>query len=179
MASIITHPLAPLVAAVAVGTGVVPWRLLVLGILFAVAPDFDVVAFRLDIPYESEWGHRGFTHSIVFALCCAAAMVPFASFLKARRRVVFLYLWVCMISHGVMDALTNAGLGVAFFWPFSHERIFFPVRPVDASPISIRRFLDGRGLEILQTEIIWLWLPLAAFGMAAFMLRRFLLSRQI
>jgi inner membrane protein len=176
MASIITHPLVPLVAAAAAGTGLVSWRLIILGIVFAIAPDFDVVAFRLDIPYESEWGHRGFTHSIAFALFCAVVITPFAPLLKARRLVIFLYLWVCMASHGVMDALTNAGLGVAFFWPFSQERFFFPVQPVDASPISVRRFLDGRGLEILQTEIIWLWFPLVAFGMTAFVLRRFVMA---
>jgi inner membrane protein len=177
MASIITHPLVPLVAATVVGTGLVSWRLILLGILFAIAPDFDVIAFRLDIPYESEWGHRGFTHSIAFAFFCAAVIIPFAPLLKASQPVVFLYLWICMASHGVMDALTNAGLGVAFFWPFSQERIFFPVRPVDASPVSIRRFLDGRGLEILQTEIVWLWFPLAVFGMTAFVLRKFVMAR--
>ncbi len=40
---------------------------LVLGVL-AVLPDIDVVAFRLGIPYEHSLGHRGFTHSLAFAV---------------------------------------------------------------------------------------------------------------
>src|SRR5687767_3851865 len=98
MASIITHPLVPLVVAAAAGRGLVSWRLIILGMLFAIVPDIDVVAFRLGIPYESQWGHRGFTHSIAFAFVCSAVMIPFAQLLKARRLFVFLYLWISMAS---------------------------------------------------------------------------------
>ncbi|MBC7775514.1 MAG: metal-dependent hydrolase, partial [Phycisphaerae bacterium] len=34
----------------------------------AFAPDLDILSFRFGIPYESEWGHRGWTHSLMFAL---------------------------------------------------------------------------------------------------------------
>ena len=34
----------------------------------AMLPDADVVAFKLGIPYGATWGHRGASHSLVFAL---------------------------------------------------------------------------------------------------------------
>jgi inner membrane protein len=50
---------------------------------------------------------------------------------------------------------------VAFFAPFSAKRYFFPFRPLEVSPLSIRRFLDGAGLEILANEMRWVWAPTA------------------
>jgi hypothetical protein len=38
----------------------------------AMAPDLDVWAFRLGIPYQAPLGHRGFTHSLAFALVAGA-----------------------------------------------------------------------------------------------------------
>ena len=57
-----------------------PRRLWVLGVLCAVAPDLDVLAFRFGIPYEHALGHRGFTHSIPFAAALAAPV----SFSRSR-----------------------------------------------------------------------------------------------
>ena len=33
----------------------------------SLAPDLDVVAFRLGIPYSAPWGHSGAAHSIFIA----------------------------------------------------------------------------------------------------------------
>jgi len=40
----------------------------ILSALIPMIPDADVIAFRFGIPYESMLGHRGFSHSIIFAL---------------------------------------------------------------------------------------------------------------
>ncbi|WP_431052323.1 hypothetical protein [Roseateles sp. L2-2] len=34
------------------------------------------------------------------------------------------------------------------------------------SPLSLRRVLSGRGWEVLQSELVWVWLPamVAAIG---------------
>jgi len=66
---------------------------------------------------------------------------------------------VVTASHGLLDALTDGGLGVAFLAPFSGERFFFPWQPIEVSPIGLRRFLSGRGLEVLRSELLWVWLP--------------------
>lgn len=174
MASLITHPVVPLALGVALGRKVISVPLLVLGIVFSMLPDLDSVAFRLGIPYGSPFGHRGFSHSIAAALLFAALAVPFAKALKATPLVVFWFLAASMVSHGVLDAMTDAGMGVAFLWPWSEQRTFFDFRPIEASPVSVRRFVSGRGLEVLESELIWVWLPAAAMGLALWCFRKVL-----
>ena len=72
---------------------------------------------------------------------------------------MFLYLFVCTASQGVLDAMTNRGLGVAFFSPFNTERYFFGFRPIVVSPISLHRLFNERGLQVLASEAKWVWLP--------------------
>ncbi|MBK7572791.1 MAG: metal-dependent hydrolase [Bacteroidetes bacterium] len=43
-------------------------KIAVLGMICAIFPDVDVLSFHYGIPYDSFWGHRGFIHSILFAL---------------------------------------------------------------------------------------------------------------
>ena len=45
--------------------------LVLLAILSSILPDFDVIAFKFGIPYSHPFGHRGFTHSILFAILWA------------------------------------------------------------------------------------------------------------
>jgi inner membrane protein len=49
--------------------------LLVLAIASTILPDIDVIAFSFDIPYEAPLGHRGFTHSILFAVIWATFLM--------------------------------------------------------------------------------------------------------
>jgi inner membrane protein len=174
MASLITHPIVPLALAVAVGRRVVPIPLLILGMVYSMLPDLDGITFRLGIPYASPFGHRGFSHSIAVALFLAVPALPISRVLKAAPLAVFSFLSISMVSHGVLDAMTNAGKGVAFFWPFSVERIFFEFRPIEASPVSLGRFLSGRGLQVLESEMIWVWMPALALALAGYCLRRIL-----
>jgi inner membrane protein len=60
------------------------------------------------------------------------------------RFTLFTYLFLATASHGVLDAMTDGGLGVAFFSPFDNRRYFLPWRPIVVSPISIARFFSGR-----------------------------------
>ena len=173
MASLITHPVVPVVAALVVGRAVVSVPLLILGISFSMLPDLDIIGFRLRIPYGSPFGHRGFSHSIVAALLLSTAAVPLARALKARPFVVFWFLSLSMLSHGILDAFTrNATNGVALFWPLSSERILFSFRPIEASPISLQRFMSERGLQVLWSEMVWVWTPLLAIGLVGLLIRR-------
>lgn len=171
MASLLTHPIVPLAAAALVGRNVVPLPLVALGIVFALLPDVDGITFQLGIPYSSPFGHRGASHSLVVAAILAALVVPFARALHARPTAVFAFLFVAIASHGVLDACTDAGLGVAFLWPWSNERIFFGFRPIEASPVSARRFLSVRGWEVLQSELIWVWMPLLLLALLGYLVR--------
>ncbi len=118
-------------------------------------PDADVMTFAYGIPYGSTFGHRGFTHSIFFAVVISAIAT---ALLRPRNRVVptFVFIFICAMSHPLLDACTNGGLGIAFFSPFSNRRYFFPWRPIEVSPIGE---IDT---GVLESEITWVWLPFMA-----------------
>jgi inner membrane protein len=131
-------------------------RWLVAGALLTVLPDLDTIGFRLGIGYGELLGHRGLTHSLAFA---AAAALALAALARERRGVIWLYLFLCAASHGVLDAFTDGGLGVAFFAPFDGSRYFFPWRPIEVSPIGLDRFLSARALAVLRSELLWVVAP--------------------
>jgi len=130
-----------------------------LGAVFcSILADFDVIGFRFGVRYGDLWGHRGMTHSLLFA---AIASVGFALLLGEDRRQRWTLaglLFLITASHGVLDALTNGGLGVAFFTPFDRHRYFFPWRPIPVSPLGIGAFFSSRALQVLQSEV-WVWGP--------------------
>jgi inner membrane protein len=66
----------------------------------------------------------------------------------------------CAASHGFLDMFTNGGLGVAYYWPWSNERHFFAMRPIEVSPIGIAAFFSERGAKVILSELLWVWAPL-------------------
>src|SRR5262245_28235641 len=89
----------------------------------AAVPDPDVVAFGFGIPYAHPLGHRGLSHSITFALVLALAVwfwrARGAGLFSPASVALFFVAWFACLSHGVLDAFTDGGLGVGFFVPFS------------------------------------------------------------
>jgi len=127
-------------------------------------PDADVIGLRwLYIPYYDFFGHRGFFHSPFFAALLSILIV--CTFY--RKEVVFsnrwwkyfLYFFILTASHGLLDALTNGGHGIALLSPITNNRYFLPWTPIEVSPLSITRFLSQRGLTVLMSELIWIWAP--------------------
>lgn len=162
MASIFGHAL----AAFALGKGfsktIVNWKFILLGIICAILPDADVIGFSFGIKYESFWGHRGFSHSLLFALILGVLIIVifYSRILFSKKGVVLiLYFTICTASHAVLDALTTGGLGVAFFSPFDTTRYFFPWRPIKVSPIGVARFFSERGIKVVLSELIWIGIP--------------------
>jgi inner membrane protein len=130
----------------------------------AMIPDADVVAYSFDVTRGSMFAHRGFTHSICFAILFGSIVAFLADrFLKTGisfpKLVVFFAL--ATFSHPLLDMLTSGGSGVALLAPFSNERFFFPWRPIEVSPIGLG-FFSARGWTVIASEIIWLWLPAIA-----------------
>ncbi len=166
-------------AAAALGIGAaffgrdVPARVLGLGALCAAIPDLDVIGFRFGIHYGDLLGHRGLTHSFLFAAVLAALAVPLVRTADGPRPAkLWAFLFLATASHGLLDAMTDGGLGVAFFAPFQNARYFFPFRPIVVSPIGIGRFFSGRGLEVIKSELLWVWLPSAVLAGTALAFRR-------
>jgi inner membrane protein len=140
----------------------------------SVIPDLDVIGFRFGISYSDFWGHRGFTHSLAFAALLAIGVLA-VGFRRGApgigRFPLAAYLFLATASHGVLDAMTNGGLGVAFFSPFDNSRYFLPWRPIRVSPIAPGRFFSLRGYLILQNEFLWIWLPAGIFAILMLLLR--------
>ena len=176
MASAFAHATVAATAARLFPTTVQPRRLIVLGILCALLPDLDIVAFAFGIPYDHPFGHRGFTHSLFFAVLLAAVItrVFYPAVESFSKQAFFLtaYFFVSTASHGVLDALTNGGLGVAFFAPFDSTRMFLPWRPIQVSPIGIAAFFSRWGLRVLGSESLWVGVPCLSLLAVARLVRR-------
>lgn len=172
MPSIISHAVVPLTLGLALGPRVIQRPLLLAGLVVAMLPDLDVLAFRFGIAYAHEMGHRGASHSLAFALLMGLLCGAMAPWLRASRLTASLFIFVATASHGLLDMLTTGGLGVALAWPASDERFFFPLRVIEASPLSLRRFFGPAGAAVMGSELLWVWLPCAVAGTAIFLARR-------
>ena len=139
------------------------WPYWVAAGLCAALPDVDSVGYRLGVPYDSLWGHRGLTHSLLAAALVAAVGTMFGHLARPGYRPpplrLALLLFLATASHGLLDAMTTGGLGVAFLSPWHPERYFFPFRPIKVSPLSIRAFFGARGVRVLASEALWVGIP--------------------
>ena len=82
------------------------------------------------------------------------------------------YFFIITASNGLLDAMTNGGLGVAFFSPFDTTRYFFPWRPLVVSPVNPVYFFSNWGISVLRNEAVWIWLPCLALVIATLKRRR-------
>lgn len=159
MPTILTHPAVPLAVGLGLGRKVISRRLLICGAIGSILPDFDVVAFRLGVPYAAEFGHRGFSHSLLFAFTVALLGACCGRYLHSTFLRTFAFLFLAIASHGILDMFTDGGLGIALFWPYSDQRYFMPMQVIAVSPLSLDRIFSDRGAAVLQSELLWVWLP--------------------
>ena len=125
--------------------------------VLAVAPDIDT-AFHGIIPYAHFLGHRGFVHSPFFSFLIAVVLslllyavardLGFRAFLGITAAFT-----LALASHGILDAMTDAGLGVMLLYPFSEERIFLPWRPFYAPPIKLSSLSYSKVQMMLKSEL--------------------------
>jgi len=166
------------VAALALGTSFrrpgPPARFWVAGAACAMVPDLDIVGLWLGVPWGHVLGHRGITHSLAFAAALAALVAWALSRDRGwdgRRDRLWAYLFVATASHGLLDAMNDAALGVAFFAPFDARRYFLPWRPIPVAPFALR-FFSARGWRVFQAELLMIWLPAAVLALACVVARR-------
>ena len=172
MPTVFSHVAVPLALGLGMGKQAVSPRLLAVGMLASVLPDLDVLAFGFGVAYADPLGHRGFSHSLLCAVCLAALAAAASPCWRSRRSVAFVFVLVCAVSHGLLDMLTRGGLGVALFWPFSSQRFSFPAQIIPASPLSWQRFFGPAGWAVLKAEWLWVWLPAAATMSILFFARK-------
>ncbi len=116
----------------------------------ALLPDIDAIGFHYGVPYGAAWGHRGATHSLLFAFAVAALITLCEREDRWRTGIAAL---IVITSHGLLDTLTDGGLGVALLWPFSLHRYFAPWRPIPVAPIGAA-FFSRRGLSVATVELV-------------------------
>ena len=155
-----------------------PARFWVLAAVCAALPDADAIGFGLGIHYGDPLGHRGLTHSLPFALALGFLVVIlfFRNIALGSKSwwALVAFFFIVTASHGVLDAMTNGGLGIAFFAPFSNVRYFFPWRPIEVSPLDVGSFLSFRGVNVIISEIKWVWVPSGLVALGAYSVRRLL-----
>lgn len=161
MPSIFTHAAIPLALWCASDRGRISPPLLAAGVVAAMLPDADVLAFALHVPYADSFGHRGASHSLLFATLLAALAALLHARLRATALQAAAFVGISALSHPLLDAFTSGGLGVALWWPWSGERLFAPWRPIRVSPFA-GQFFSARGLATVLSELRWVWLQLAA-----------------
>ena len=173
MPSILAHAVFATATGRAVESSKMPLRFWIVTAGCAILPDVDAIGFAFGIPYGSTFGHRGFTHSIAFAVLAgvfAAALI----FWNQRSRIgtgkLMIYFFLVTLSHPLLDSLTNGGLGVALLSPFSNRRFFAPWRPIEVSPIGLQ-FFSSSGLVAFLSEIEWVWAPSLIILMMAVAIR--------
>jgi inner membrane protein len=176
MASGLTHLFAAAALGKTYANEKMPLRFWGLVALCALLPDIDVLGRHYGIRYADIFGHRGFTHSLFFALLLSLVVV-----VAAFRTVPALskhwwglvgFFFSVTASHGILDAMTDKGYGIAFFLPFDSTRYFLPWRPIYASPMHISRFFSHTGCEIVAGEILWIWVPLTLVAASMWLYRK-------
>ena len=167
MASEFSHAIVALTTGKVIQSRLLTGRALLLGVVCSIIPDADVIGFHYGIHYGDVWGHRGLTHSVLFAALLSGFLVAVCYRRKPSMAMagMFLYFFVCTASHGILDAMTDGGLGVAFFSPFDTARYFFSHRPIVVSPIGIGEFFTEGGMYVLVSEAMWIWFPSCAVVM--------------
>ena len=175
MPTVITHSAVAVVTAKVFGPAELPKRFWLLSIFCSIIPDADVFTFSFGIPYGHFFGHRGFFHSPFFALLVSVLVVSVffhtEKIFSRRWWFYLIYFSLLTASHGILDAFTNGGLGIALLSPFDATRYFFPWRPILVSPIGLEGFLSKRGLMTLKSELFWIWIPLMIMVIGSSLIR--------
>ena len=169
MASIFGHSVAGFTLTKVIDSKNLRWLLLA-AIFSTILPDLDVLAFKFGIAYEHPLGHRGFTHSILFAILWALALMFTIG--RKNKLIWFLVIFLSTLSHGFLDAMTSGGKGVGFFIPFNNERFFFAFRGIKVSPIGIEKFFSSWGLNVLLSEFKYIVLPCFFIFIVRFLIKK-------
>lgn len=124
----------------------------------AMLPDADVLPVALGIPDVGLFGHRGLTHTLVFALLVAVVAGLAAKRMGLRPYYYAFFVFLVVGSHGPLDSLTHTSRGVPMLWPFYSEPIAMPWRPIPVAPTGLE-FVTTRGFGVALIEAVY-FLPL-------------------
>jgi inner membrane protein len=101
----------------------------------------------------------------------------FSRWFRTTAKAAFFFLLLTTLSHTLLDSITNGGLGVAFFLPWSGKRYFLPWQVIEVSPIRLSHFLSKRGYAVMMSELKWVWMPCLFGGFFLMLVRRIFFRR--
>ncbi|MCD4654703.1 metal-dependent hydrolase [bacterium] len=176
MPTIFTHAVVGISSGITADKKTEKVKFLMLSVICSILPDADLLGFKLGISYGDFLGHRGFVHSIFFAVVLGMFISTF--FYKVNKRFsknwwyYTIYFTAVTSSHGILDAFTNGGLGIALLAPFDNRRYFFWATPITVSPLNPKYFFTLHGLKIMLNEVVIVWIPFLLFAAITRWLRR-------
>jgi inner membrane protein len=144
------------------------WPVAVLWSGLALLPDADVVGFSLGVQYSDPWGHRGASHSLMLAIAVGLTIGAAARAVNGRAARTAFFATVALASHGLLDTLTDGGLGCALLWPFDLTRYFAPWRPIPVAPIGLGMISPYGAMVVLVESILFAPLIIYALRGRAF-----------
>jgi inner membrane protein len=162
MPSLLGHAVAGLAITETFHRARLPRRIWVLAPMCAMAQDLDWFVSFLAYHKNHILNHRGVAHSLFGALLLAAAVLILALRRDQRSFQAWLCLTLAALSHGLMDACTSGGVGVALFMPFSDSRWACLWQPIQVAPLPLGREDLWLFLASLRSEALWIGLPALA-----------------
>ena len=174
MPSWVAHAIAGIAVAAPFQTPDETRRFGITAALCTIVPDLDAIGRPFGYEdIELLGGHRGFTHSIVFAVLLGAA-VAWGVFHGERSEGMRLRLWICFtlvtLTHGLLDGLTTKG-GIMYFSPFTDARYSFAWKPLDSSRYARPTNVLGTIGNLVRGEMTYVILPSMLFIAAVRRLR--------
>jgi len=143
------------------------------GAIAGTIPDLDVIIRHFSHPIQGALMHRGFSHSIVFALIAAPILAWLVDKLYKNHYDIDLWrklFFLSIVTHPMLDVFTS--YGTQFFWPFELRWTFnsvFVVDPLYTVPFGLlllvalflnresklRRKLNWTGIIYSCIYLIW------------------------
>ncbi len=125
------------------------WKPLLLGAALAICPDFDFF-----FPWVLHLGwHRGFSHSIAFALLVSLLNSALLGKFKTKETIVY---GLAVISHDLLDFLSTKSMaGVELLWPLSNHRFKLGLFDYPEFYVDPRfQTLTDSGVNMLKMSLI-------------------------
>jgi len=145
-------------------------RFCAVSVVAANLPDIDIVIHRGILSQFEPLAHRNFCHSLLFAATAAIAIgFTFYRVFSQRRFALWLYFFLVIASHDVIDAFTK-GFGVAFLYPFDTAQYNFPFVPLNPAGWTLGEF-DAN--NAISRECLLVWLPMLIISAAVYCWRRY------
>ncbi len=136
-------------------------RAALFGAIGGTIPDLDVFLRFFYDPLDAALVHRGFSHSLLFAVLAGLVLTFISNKLNKKNysnRTWFLLWFLSIATHPMLDIFTN--YGTQFFWPFDWRLTFnsvFVIDPLYTLPFMI--LLIGALFMKRESKrrLIWNW----------------------